>query len=135
MFHPWGELLKLSHVNVIWKRPGPGKPAATDGERRIWIDPGLSQRERRCTLTHELVHLRFGHRGCQPPAIESQVRAAAAQCLIPAERLLTEAAWALSLGELADELWVTESVLLDRLSSLSPDERRALALLEQHHHA
>lgn len=129
MFQPWGELRRLTHIIVIWKRPAPDVPAATDGERRIWIDPGLSQRERRCTLTHELVHLGLRHRGCQPPGVERRVREAAARRLIAWERLVAEVAWARSLGELADELWVTEEVLADRLASLSPGELRHLESL------
>ncbi|MBM6622629.1 ImmA/IrrE family metallo-endopeptidase [Micrococcaceae bacterium RIT802] len=126
MFHPWGELRHLAHVIVIWARPAPGIPAATDGERRIWIDPGLSQRERRSVLVHEMVHLEHGHRGCQSVAVERQVREAAARRLIAWERLLAEVPWARGLDELADELWVTEDVLLDRLAALSPEDLRHL---------
>lgn len=126
MFHPWGELRELAHVIIIWARPAPGIPAATDGERRIWIDPGLSQRERRSVLAHELVHLWRGHRGCQSAAVERQVREAAARQLIEWGRLVAEVAWARSLDELADELWVTEDVVVDRLAALSPRELRHL---------
>lgn len=129
MFHPWGELRRLTHIIVIWKRPAPEVPAATDGERRIWIDPSLSQRERRCTLTHELVHLGLRHRGCQPPGVERRVREAAAGRLISWQDLLVEVPWARSLCELADELWVTEEVLADRLGALSLGELRHLESL------
>ncbi|MGP5219396.1 ImmA/IrrE family metallo-endopeptidase [Arthrobacter rhombi] len=129
MFHPWGELRRLTHIIVIWKRPAPEVPAATDGERRIWIDPGLSQRERRCTLTHELVHLGARHRGCQPAGVERRVRAVAARELVTWEQLLMEVPWARSLSELADELWVTEDVLADRLGSLSPGDLEHLESL------
>lgn len=86
----------------------------------------MNQVERRCVLMHELVHLRRGHRGCQSPTTERQVRAEAARYLIAIEDLEQEAAWALSLAELADELWVTEMVLCDRLSSLTDRERQRL---------
>ena len=56
MFHPWRALRALSHVVVEWARPHPTVPAATDGASRIWLDPRMSQVERRCVLTHELVH-------------------------------------------------------------------------------
>ena len=38
------------------------------GATVIWLDPRMTQAERRCALTHELVHLEHGHRGCQPPS-------------------------------------------------------------------
>lgn len=126
MFHPWGELRQLAHVIVIWARPASGVPAATDGERRIWIDPGLSQRERRSVLAHELVHLAEGHRGCQSLAVERQVREVAARHLIDWDRLVAEVQWARGLGELADELWVTEDVVLNRLAALSQEDLRHL---------
>ncbi|MGP5725880.1 ImmA/IrrE family metallo-endopeptidase [Arthrobacter rhombi] len=129
MFHPWGELRRLAHIIVIWKRPSPDIPAATDGEHRIWIDPSLSQRERRCALMHEMVHLQLGHRGCQPPAVERQVREAAARYLVSWDQLLAETPWAMSLPELADDLWVTELVLRDRIQTLSTDEVATLRQL------
>ncbi len=77
-------------------------------------------------LTHELVHLARGDVGCQPAAVEREVRVAAARELVPWERLVAEVAWARSLGELADELWVTEDVVVDRLAALSPGDLRHL---------
>lgn len=129
MFHPWGKLRSLVDVVVIWASPAPGIPAATDGEFRIWLDPRLSQRERRCALTHELVHMELGHRGCQPPAVERQVREAAARYLVSWDQLLAETPWAMNLAELADDLWVTELVLRDRIQALSTDEVATLRQL------
>lgn len=126
MFHPWRFLRHLPSVVVEWVRPHPRFVAATDGKSRIWIDPRLSQVERRCVLTHEILHIQYGHKGCQPLAVERMVRADAARYLIVFEDLQSAAAWALSVQELADELWVTEMVLQDRLRNLETGEWQLL---------
>ena len=117
----------MTHVVVEWRRPHHGTPGATDGASRIWLDPRMSQAERRSVLTHELVHVMHGHRGCQPPAVERAVRAEAARLLVSTEDLLAALPWAMSLEELADELWVTPLVAADRLQTLTPEEAAALA--------
>lgn len=117
----------MSHVVVEWMRPHPRAPGATNGADVIWLDPRMNQMERRCVLTHELVHLELEHRGCQPPAVEREVRTEAARRLVQMQHLVPAAQWALSLEELADELWVTPMVLRDRLSGLTDGERQELA--------
>lgn len=107
-----------------------GVPGRTDGLRVIWLDTRLQQVERRCALTHELVHLERGHDGCQEPRIERQVCAETARRLIPVDDLCKHAAWTSNVHELADELWVTERVVTDRLQSLTPEESAQLALVE-----
>lgn len=126
MFHPWRALRALSHVVVVWVRPHADAPAGTNGRDVVWIDPRLLQVERRCVLTHELVHLEHGHDGCQPPAIEHAVRARAARLLITHEQLAEALPWSAVLEELADDLWVTPMVLTDRLAGLTPAERSDL---------
>lgn len=122
MFHPWRALRELGHVIVEWVRPHSDAVAATDGKRVIWLDPRMNQVERRCVLTHELVHLEYGHHGCQPGKVEHLVRTEAARYLIDIRDLRWCALWALSLPELADELWVTDMVLHDRLTGLTEEE-------------
>ena len=73
MFYSWGKLREFAHISVIWARPHVSVPAATDGERRTWADPDLSQREHWCAVGHELVHIEQGHRGCQPGPIEHEL--------------------------------------------------------------
>lgn len=118
---------------VIWHAPGPHVPGATDGRRIIWLDPRLNQAERRCVLTHELVHLEAGHRGCQPYAVEGQVRAAAAALLIPLSDLLDAVRWSPHVSELADTLWVTEQVIADRIRWLSREELQQVLDAAAHH--
>lgn len=135
MFHPWRALHALTHVVVVWVRPHPAAPAATNGIDVVWLDPRLTHVERRCVLAHELVHLEHSHRGCQPAAVEHAVRAEAARRLITLEDLLAAIPWSEHLAVLADELWVTEQVLLDRLAGLTPTELQAIAARAEVHHA
>ncbi|WP_442864713.1 hypothetical protein [Arthrobacter sp. HY1533] len=94
------------------------------------MDNRLQQDERRCAVTHELVHLERGHDGCQEPSIEYEVCTEAARRLIPIDTHCAHAAWATSDHELAEELWVTPQVVTDRLQSLTPEETAQLALVE-----
>lgn len=133
MWNPWGTLKKLTHIVVIWARPHPMVPAATDGMRRVWIDPRATQVERRCLLAHELVHLERGHIGCQPPAVERDVRAEVARRLIPPTELAKVIPWSLCPEEAAEELHVTREVLADRLQELTQAEKELLAAIEATH--
>lgn len=117
MSHPWRELRAMPHVDVVWTDQLPVRVrAATDG-RTIWMATGLVQRERRSSLAHELEHIRRGHRGCQPPAVEDAVRACAARRLLPdivdvADGLV----WAQGhLDVAAEELWVDRVTLRYRV--------------------
>lgn len=118
MVQLWGKLRTLAHISIIWTRPHSHAPAATDGFSRIWLDPTLSQDEFRCALTRELIHLQRGHRGCQPTAIERAVRMEVAHLLVSLEDLAQYADWARGFAELADDLSVTEQVMIDRLQTL-----------------
>lgn len=130
MFDPWGALRRLTHIHISFVRMPDGAPGRTDGLRVIWLDKHLQQDERRCTLTHELIHIERGHDGCQRPCVEYRVRVETARRLIPIETLCKHSAWARSDQELAEDLWVTTDVLTDRLESLTPDETAQLSLVE-----
>lgn len=129
-YHPWRELAALTHIVVQWAHLAPGVWGLNDGRRRIWLDRRLGQAERRCTLAHELEHLRRGHLGCQPPAVERSVDAAAARRLIPNPHTLADAlVWARGdMAAAAEELWVDEPTLEARLDPrhLHPAERAIL---------
>lgn len=99
-----------------------GAPGRTNGTNTIWLDKSLDQVERRCALTHELIHLERLHTGCQPPMVEASVCAETARRLIRLEHLVAGLRWARSFAELADELWVTEEVLRDRFDNLNDSE-------------
>jgi len=109
-------------------------PGRTNGVDIIWMDKRLDQVERRCTLTHELIHIERNHTGCQAPSVESEVCLETARRLIPIEALTAALRWSNCPAELAEELWVTPDVLEDRLRALTPDELELLQLtVEQHH--
>lgn len=133
--HPWRELRSLPHVTLHLADDLPAEVRGlTDGERRIWLAAGMSQVQRRCTITHELFHVRRGHRGCQPEAVEASVRREVARRLIPDVHRLGDAlAWAHNLDEAADVLWVTTEVLEHRLAALHPAERTILHERLEHH--
>jgi len=99
--------------------------AATNG-RTIYLDERLTLREKRCAITHELVHIESGHSECQPPAVERKVRALAARRLVSWEAVWEHAPWANSIDELAEDVMVTKSVLSDWIASLPEDARMAL---------
>jgi hypothetical protein len=107
-----------------------GVPGRTNGRDIIWLDKRLSQVERRCALTHELIHIEDAHDGCQPPAIEAKVRAEAARRLVKLDHLAKAMQWSLSFDELADELWVTPEVLQDRIKHLTDAEWQILFCVE-----
>ncbi|GAB3042338.1 ImmA/IrrE family metallo-endopeptidase [Sediminivirga luteola] len=125
--NPWRELAALDGVVVSWRDDlPPGVLGATDGVSIIYLRKDLRQVERRCTLAHELTHLRLGHRGCVDPRTEAEVRRLTALRLVSLPQLLDAARWAGTDAELARELWVTRAVLADRLAALSPAERAQL---------
>lgn len=126
MYHPWRALRALQHVTLTWT-PMHRRLGASNGHDTIHLDPRQYQVERRCTLTHELVHLEMGHEAECAPAEESRVNAEAARRLVKIERLIDAWRWSMSLEEVADECWVTVDVLRDRLDNLTPDEAQRLA--------
>lgn len=86
MQNVWGMLRTLAQVVIIWNRPHHGDVAATDG-RRIWVDLALTTAERRCFLAHEAFHIKRGHQGCQPLAVERQICLEIARFLVSFEDL------------------------------------------------
>lgn len=120
--NPWALLRVRPWLELVWTHHLPaGIRAATDGTR-IWITHGLSQRERRCALMHELIHIDHGHTGHQPPGVEQLVEAVTARTLLPSldtvRRTLMLADGRIDVA--AEELWVTEAVLRSRLGTAPP---------------
>lgn len=109
-------------------------PGRTNGVDIIWMDKRLDQVERRCTLTHELIHIERNHTGCQPASVELEVSMETARRLIPIDDLANALRWSNRPHELADELWVTHNVLTDRLRGLEPEELQLLLATEVQHH-
>jgi len=97
----------------------------TDGQR-VWLDEHLTTVEARCALTHELVHISRGHDRHQPPAVEEDVRAQTARLLVPWDAITAHVGSQLDEWHLAQELGVTDRVLIDRLHFASPVELKAM---------
>lgn len=131
MFDPFSKLKQLAHTMVVWSRPHSAVPAATDG-RHIWVDPTLTADEKLCHLAHEAMHVKHGHTSCQPPAVERQICLETARFLVSFDDLRRIAGWARCPAELADELGVTEQVILDRLATLDGDQIQALWPASEH---
>lgn len=126
MFHPWRVLRGLTDVTLHWVAM-PTRMGTSSG-RDVWLDPRQLQAERRCTLTHELVHLERGTRWVDGRE-ESAVDVEAARRLIDLPDLLRALQWAVSydsrparLASMAEELWVDVPTLEARLAHLSADE-------------
>ncbi|WP_270264413.1 ImmA/IrrE family metallo-endopeptidase [Kocuria marina] len=119
MFDPWAKVSELGiDVHTV---PLEQLSGCTDGTT-IWLDTHLTTTERRCTLTHELVHLTRGHTGHQALAAEDAVREETARLLVSWEALHAHCGAQLSAWHLAQEIGVTERVLADRLHHASAAE-------------
>lgn len=129
MIHPWNPWNQLrDRWSTITYRPISSLPGGvlgcTDGHN-IYIVDGLTTAERRCVLTHELIHLERGEYTHQSKRIECFIEQEAARRLISFENLL-EVDWTQPLEKIADDLWVDEATLEVRLATLSEPERRRL---------
>lgn len=95
--------------------------------RKVWLCRRLRQVHRRCTLTHELIHL---ERGPVPPGLQEReeriVDELAARRLIEMRDLEEGLRWSREPTELADALWVDLPTLHTRMSTLDPLETSQL---------
>lgn len=128
IYHPWRHLRDhWPHINVHHTDDLPeDRLGETDGHAKVWLRRRQLQVERRCTLTHELIHLERGDTGECPPAVEVEIDREAARRLIPWGSLLEAARWSRDIEEIADELWVTEKILRARAETLTGSEVLAL---------
>lgn len=111
MFDPWALVIELGiavHTIPLERLSG-----CTDGTS-IWLDSQLTETERLCVLTHELVHLSRGHNGHQPPSMEESVRAEAARLLIPWNILHSHVQGQATVYDLG----VTPRTIADRIGSV-----------------
>lgn len=122
MWHPWRALRNLPWIDIVWT-PLPGSTAAVTDGHTIWIDPRLTQAQRRSTIEHERQHVLAGHGTACTPALERRVEQAAARQLITLDRLVDALVWARDEHELADELWVDVDMARARLAGLTEQER------------
>ena len=129
-YNPWEHLhAAFPSVRVEFARLD-GRCGETNGRDLIRLDKRLLQVERRCTLAHELVHLEAGEGRACTPSREREVDRIAAARLVPVEAPVKAARWARDPIELAEELWVTPSMLEARCETLTASELFAVAGVE-----
>ena len=127
--HPWRAFRALADWTLKWAHLPDGIWGETCWESKtVTIAHGLNEAERRCTIAHETQHVLRGpvpeHMGARE---EVHVDRNAARLLMPDIEVVGETlAWALSLEEAADDLWVDPEMLAVRLRSLHPAERAYL---------
>lgn len=130
-WHPWRVLGRMSHVRVEWTHDLPaGVLGDTDGRTHIRMLIGQLQTERRCTITHEMIHVERGDDGCCDLKAEARVRRETARRMITIFALGEALAFygELDVVALADEMWVDLDTLRIRLDpkNLHPAERHYL---------
>lgn len=126
-FGPWKTVCASPRLKMMTERLSDGLAGVTVGAGRIWLDDRLTEVERQCVLTHELVHMEAGHEGHRPEAVKRWVREQVVRRLVRLEGLLLWSAWPGALWELAEELGVvTHCVLVDRLQMATTMEREQL---------
>jgi hypothetical protein len=130
-FDPWALLAtRWPEVDVVVE-PMAGRLLGQLRYPVIALRAGTSAAQRRCTLTHELVHLERGVRDCGPWADreEASVEAEAARRLITVHdlrRALRELGCRPTLAPLATALDVDSQTLRTRLAGLTADEARLI---------
>jgi hypothetical protein len=103
----------------------PGVTGTWAGECTVLLQRDMLQAERRCTLTHELVHAQRGwHPRTRAEAIveEAIVRDLAARLLITLPDLLDCILWGQGNPD-HEDLWVDYPTFLTRMTTLRPDEQ------------
>ena len=122
-YDPWEHSASLG-LRVIRRRlPEPLRACWHMPSRTVLLDQSLSQRERRCSLAHEIVHVERGDECRQSDRVEAEVHLVAARRLITIEHLTCALSWTRDPRVLADELWVDDITLEVRLDALTLDER------------
>ncbi len=127
MWHPWRRLRDLTEVRLEWQDTDDEWGHYDFARDCVVIATGMTQAERRCTLTHELIHR---ERGPVPPHLQEKeeeiVRDLTARRLIGMAELAEAMLWSYDEFEIAEELWVDEPTVTDRLRNLSAHESRFL---------
>ena len=132
-YDPWRDLATNWPAVEVVVEPMAGSLL---GELRypvIALRAGTSAAQRRCTLTHELVHLERGTGECGPFAQreEALVHAEVARRLVPATALaaaVRELGAGADLAAVADALDVDRQTLSLRLAQLTRAERRRVGV-------
>lgn len=124
--HPWRRLRHTPEITLVWHDGGDA--GWYDFETKtISLRRDLDQAERRSTLRHELEHhVRGAFTEADLEREEVACELAAARDLICVRKLGEALAWATSIAEVAEELWVDEALVHLRMERLHPAERAYL---------
>lgn len=125
-WHPWRTLrVHYPEVDVSCRFRLPDHLMGLQQGHRIWLCRTLTQAERRCTLTHELVHRERGPVPADPAAAAAEERAVdqiTARRLITLPSLVDGLRWTRDPHQLAEHLWVDQPTLRTRMTALDPLE-------------
>lgn len=111
-------------LEVRWENLGDDGPMGKIEGCSITLTTGMTQVERRCALTHELIHHERGIPPVHDPAEEEAVEGEVARRLISIDGLIWVTKLGLSVEHAAEELWVREDLLVRRVRSvMHPAER------------
>ncbi|MCD2096576.1 hypothetical protein [Rhodococcus rhodochrous] len=129
-WHPWRYLAhRHPHLRVTCEYVLPESRKGLATTEGIYLDRRLTQAGRRCTLTHEIIHLERGAPPDHPHFAayeEHLVEVLAARRLIAIPQLIDAALWTQHPYELADELWVDIDTLTTRVQHLTREERATI---------
>ena len=129
-YHPWRVLRDYyPGMSVTCSRELSGDTFGRWHEDGLEICSTLSQAERRCTLTHEIVHLERGpvsEDAHYAQREEKIVDCITARRLISLEQLIDALVWNRHRinVDTAEELWVDVPTLLNRVQNLTKGEKK-----------
>lgn len=130
MEHPWRRFRAESHWRLSFAHlPGDVVGTTNHTTKTVTLDRRLTQAERRCTIAHEVEHIRRGPPPADPVLAareEEAIDRAVARQLICIRALGEAMAWSRDKHEVADELWADVPTLEARLRGLHPSERAYL---------
>lgn len=125
-WNPWRHIGdSYPHIIVDTSRELPERVWGLQAGHNIWLCRRLNQVRRRCTLTHEIVHLERGPVPADPVGLareERVVSQVAARRLISIDALADALSWTRDPHQLADTLWVDLPTLNARMAALDPLE-------------
>ena len=127
-YHPWREARSREHLRIEFTRLPDGRRGCIRGNQ-VTINTADDQAQRRCTITHELVHDErqvFPRDRVLRAREEATVERIAARRLIMLEQLVDTLRWTREPREAAAELWVDVPMLVAFVRSLTDEERRWL---------
>lgn len=126
MYHPWRDARHRGHLSIEFRRLPDGRRGCLRGND-VTINTADDQAQRRCTITHELVHDErriFPRDRVLRAREEATVERIASRRLIQLEALVDALLWSRDAREAAAELWVDVPMLVAFVRSMTDDERR-----------